>query len=55
MAGPNTKPDVIVHLVEKRTSIRLLGFCLVVDGESYCEAQEKILRLIAKELGHSEK
>jgi hypothetical protein len=50
MAGCNEKTDIIVHLVEKSVNIRLIGFCIIFDGETYCAAQEKLLNLIDKEL-----
>jgi hypothetical protein len=50
MAGSKEETEIIVHLVEKSVNIRLVGFCIIFDGETYCTAQEKILTLIGKDL-----
>jgi hypothetical protein len=52
MARSKAKTEIIVHLMEKLKSVstRLVGFCIIFDGETYCSGREKILTLIGKEL-----
>jgi hypothetical protein len=50
MAESKAESAIIVHLVEKSVNIRLVGFCIIFDGETYCSGREKILTLIGKEL-----
>jgi hypothetical protein len=41
---------VIVHVVHKITSLRVIGFCRVDENEKYSDVQTKIEDLISNEL-----
>lgn len=45
-----TSESVILHLVKKTVALQVVDFCLICSGESYSAAQEKIYRMVAKEV-----
>ena len=42
--------NIILHLVKKTTVLQVVDFCLIAAGESYSTVQDKIHKLVAKEI-----
>lgn len=51
MMTPVNEKDIIIHLIRKRKSLRVVDFCIVGD-ESYNKIQEKVERMIFTEMKH---
>ena len=49
---PRDGNKVIAHLVRKTSIISVVDFCLI-NGEKYSEVQEKIERMICKEMNYA--